>query len=68
VRYVRGALSGVSGYATDLVDSLALATSLTGAEEPAAGTGFWYLVRPDCPVGSWQSEIGAEPARDAALP
>jgi hypothetical protein len=37
---------------------------------PAAGTGLWYLFRPNCPQGgcSWQSALGAEPGRDAALP
>lgn len=32
------------------------------------GTGVSYLVRHDCPAGSWQTSIGAEPGRDAALP
>ena len=30
--------------------------------------GRFYLLRPDCPVGSWQTIVGAEPDRDAALP
>ena len=68
VVYVRGGLAGVSVYGFDLVDSLPLATSLTDSSVPASGSGFYYLWRPDCPVGSWQSTLGAEPARDAALP
>ena len=35
---------------------------------PAADTAFWYLMRPDCSVGSWQTSPGAEPARDTTLP
>jgi hypothetical protein len=58
----------VSSYGFDLFGTLPLGTSLVDATLPAAGSGFYYLVRPDCVVGSWQSSPGAEPARDAALP
>lgn len=68
VVYVRGNLTLVSSYAVDTVGSLVQATSLQDASTPAGGGGFYYLVRPDCPVGSWQSSIGAESGRDAALP
>ena len=47
---------------------LALTNDLTDSSEPASGTGFYYLVRPDCLVGSWQTSLGAEPGRDLALP
>jgi hypothetical protein len=37
---------------------------------PPDGTGLWYIVKPNCPVGSWSSggpgEVPGE--RDAALP
>jgi hypothetical protein len=52
----------------DVVESLALTTSLADSTEPESGAGFYYLLRPDCPVGSWQTSVGAEPGRDAALP
>jgi hypothetical protein len=68
VAYVRGDLAVVSSYGFDLFGTLALATTLVDASLPAAGSGIYYLVRPDCAVGSWQSSLGAEPARDAALP
>ena len=68
VVYVKGDLAAVSIYETDVVDSLALTTSLADSSVPASGAGFYYLVRPDCLVGSWQTTIGAEPGRDAALP
>jgi hypothetical protein len=68
VVYVRGHLAEVGVYGFGLVDSLPLTTSLTDVDVPVVGSGFWYLLRPDCPVGSWQSTIGAEPGRDAALP
>jgi hypothetical protein len=68
VRWVRGDLSGVSGYATLDDGILPGATSLSMAvDSPAPGSGFYYLVRPlDC--GSWQTEEEAEPQRDLSLP
>jgi len=37
---------------------------------PSVGAGLWYLVRPDCPVGSWSTGGAGEVpgARDASLP
>jgi hypothetical protein len=66
--YVRGALSAVAEYAVDLLASSKGTTELADPTEAGLGSGFYYLVRPDCPVGSWQSAVGAEPARDLALP
>jgi hypothetical protein len=68
VVYVRGDLATVNTYAVDTVQPLVLAMSLVDASLPESGAGYYYLVRPDCLVGSWQTTIGAEPARDAALP
>ena len=68
VRFVKGDLANVSSYEVDLLDSLALTDNLTDSSVPAPGTGFYYLVRPDCSVGSWQTSLGAEPERDLALP
>ncbi len=68
VIYVRGNLADVDSYAVDTVELLVLATSLTDASVPESGAGFFYLVRPDCPVGSWQTTVGVEPGRDVALP
>lgn len=68
VLYVRGNLAGVSSYVIDLVDSLPQTIRFMDSTLPAAGDGFFYLVRPNCPVGSWQSSPGAEPGRDATLP
>jgi len=68
VIYVRGDLADVDAYTVDTVELLVLATSLTDASIPGDGAGFYYLVRPDCPVGSWQTTIGAEPTRDSSLP
>jgi hypothetical protein len=68
VKYVRGSLASVSTYAIDWVQTIAHASSFVDASAPAAGSGYYYLVKPDCPVGSWQSSLGAEPGRDAALP
>jgi hypothetical protein len=62
---VRGRLSLVSSYAVDNVFNLPSATCF-----PIAGTATddYYLIQPDCPAGSWQSSLGAEPGRDPALP
>jgi hypothetical protein len=38
-------------------------------EVPPPGTGFWYVLRPDCEAGSWHSEgSGENPGRDSQLP
>jgi hypothetical protein len=66
--YVKGELTGVSGYEVESSGLLLSATSVTDASLPSSGAGFWYLVKPVCFVGSWQSEVGAEPGRDEALP
>ncbi len=68
VVYVKGNLTNVSTYTVDLVDSIALTSELTDSSVPASGAGFYYLVRPDCGVGSWQTSLGAEPGRDLVLP
>ncbi len=68
VLYARGPISGVATYTTDVVQALPQGSVLTDATQPAAGAGFYYLVRPDCPAGSWQTTPGAEPGRDAVLP
>jgi len=54
--------------------ALMLPVTLLGAvaldmstDAPATGQGLYYLVRP-LGCGSWQSEPGAEPGRDTALP
>ncbi len=68
VVYARGDLALVSTYSVDLVDSLPLGTSLVEPSLPGSGSGFFYVFRPDCPVGSWQTRLGSEPGRDIALP
>ncbi len=66
--YVRGDLAGVSSYTVNLVQSIPLTPGFTDFSTPLPDAGFFYLVRPDCPVGSWQTSVGAEPARDVELP
>ncbi len=68
VLYARGPLSAVGVYTTDVVQALPHASELSDAAQPGAGSGFYYLVRPDCPAGSWQSTVDAEPERDLVLP
>jgi hypothetical protein len=66
--YVRGALSNVDSYTTDSMVALPQAQGFNAPDQPASGAGYYYVVRPDCAVGSWQTTIGSEPARDTALP
>jgi hypothetical protein len=68
VAYVRGSLAGVATYAYDLFDTLAPTSTIVDARSPLPGEGFYYLAKPSCAVGSWQSSPGAEPGRDALLP
>jgi hypothetical protein len=68
VRYVRGDLESVDSYPVDVSGALAAALSLGDAASPPVGDGWYYLFRPDCPAGSWQTAPGAEPGRDAVLP
>jgi len=58
----------VSAFAVDRQFS-ANSNVLHDAELPLAGSGFWYLVRPDCVGASWTAAGPAElPGRDSALP
>ena len=66
--YMRGDLSLVSSYTWNLVQSVPLTASFMDLSTPSPSAAFFYLVRPDCPAGSWQTSPGAEPGRDAALP
>jgi hypothetical protein len=68
VVYVRGALSAVANYPVDIVQSLTAATSLQDLSTPTSGQGFYYLLRADSPLASWQTGLGAEPGRDGVLP
>jgi hypothetical protein len=68
VAYVRGPLESVGTYAYDLFETLPLGQTLADATLPNAGAGLYYLVKPDCAMGSWQSSPGAEPGRDDVLP
>ncbi len=66
--YATGDLALASTYTVDLVQALPLGTSFMDSSLPASGEGFFYLVKPNCGVGSWQTSLGAEPERDLALP
>ena len=68
VVYVRGTLSGVHAYSYNVLVTLPVTQTLVDAVAPAPGAGFYYLVKPDCSVGSWQSTLGEEPDRDSWLP
>jgi len=45
------------------------ANAFTDASIPAAGTGYWYLVKAGgCAATSWQSTLGSEAGRDTTIP
>jgi len=67
LRFVRGPLQQVSVLATNASGTLADTLSYTDATAPGTGTGFYYLFAPDCAGRSYQTLLGAEPARDAAV-
>jgi hypothetical protein len=68
ILYVRGALDSVPSYGFDFVQPEADSQGFQDLTLPPGNEGFYYLVRPSCAPGSWQSTVGAEPGRDAALP
>lgn len=68
VAWVRGDLLGISSYTIDSSGQETFATCLQDASTLLPGQGLYYVVRPDCAVGSWQTSFGAEPGRDAFLP
>ncbi len=68
VHFVKGDLAGVTTYQTTAEGSLVGATMLDiSLDEPGSGTGIYFVLKP-AGCGSWQTEAGAEPDRDAALP
>jgi hypothetical protein len=71
--YLRGPLAPFHGpfpeYWVDVIEAQpAAVTSIEDLATPSVDEGWYYLVRPNCAAGSWQSSAGAEPDRDAALP
>ena len=68
VHFVKGDLAGVATYQTTAEGSLVAATMLDiSLDDPAPGTGLYFVLKPSG-CGSWQTEPGAEPDRDASLP
>ena len=66
VRFVRGPLSDVDVPVADQSGSLVWATSYSDPGEPtSSGAGFYYLFGLDCPAGSYETALGAEPARNS---
>ncbi len=68
VVWVVGNLAELSSYSILASAGATNATCVSHPVLPTSGSGFYYLLRPDCAAGSWQSTIGAEPGRDTALP
>ena len=66
VRFVRGPLSSVSTMTINLSGTLNEVTGYTDTAVPTAGTGWYYIFAHDCPGRSYQTVLGAEPARDLA--
>jgi hypothetical protein len=68
VVWVRGALRDVDVYEYDRAPAEVGSTCINDSEDPAMGEGFYYLARPNCAAGSWQTVVGTEPDRDLSLP
>jgi len=70
-KLVRGSFvssPGIGAYTVGLSQS-GTGSSASDAATPSPGLGFWYLVKPlKCSQTSWQSTLGLEPGRDAAIP
>ena len=70
-RAVRGSFASSADIGAYRINFTALGTgtSVSDPSTPTAGSGYWYLVKPGgCIQSSWQSTLGAEPGRDAAIP
>lgn len=70
-RQVRGTFVSSASIGAYAVNSTTLGTGNTFADAstPAAGTGYWYLVKNGgCAQTSWQSTLGSEAGRDASIP
>ena len=68
VRFVKGDLADVATYGTSSEGLLLGATMLDiSLDDPMSGSGLYFLFRPSG-CGSWQTQAGAEPDRDTALP
>jgi hypothetical protein len=70
-RAVRGSFASSADIGAYRINFTALGTGalVSDPSTPAAGSGYWYLVKPGgCIQSSWQSAIGSEPGRDAAIP
>ena len=67
---VKGDLALVSTYEFEVFVEFPTANAIQTLSDPQPGAGFYYLVRRggSCEAASWQTEVGAEPGRDAALP
>ena len=70
-REVRGTFVSSPNLGTYAVNATMMgnANTFTDAATPAAGTGYWYLVKAGgCGATSWQSTIGSEAGRDTIIP
>lgn len=70
-RQVRGTFASSASLGAYAVSStiLGTGTSFIDASIPGTGTGYWYLVkRGGCAQTTWQSAVGLESGRDAAIP
>jgi hypothetical protein len=68
---IRGSFTTSADIGSFVVDDTdtRIGRDLPAPESPALGTGFWYLLGPDCDARSWVSGgLGELAGRDAALP
>jgi len=69
VFWISGPIHDLDVYGTDFQQALPAAVCLVDPNPaPPVGQGRYYLVREDCPAGSWQTQLGVERDRDRTLP
>ena len=68
IRYAKGNLLDVGTYSlTDDGTAFGVTSLDMSMDQPAGGGGLYYLIR-SISCGSWQTDLGAQPNRDAAMP
>jgi len=66
--WARGDLTGVGSYSIVDHASASAVSSIGSGPLPAVGAGWYVLLRPDCPLGSWSSGGAGECATPGSCP
>ena len=66
--WIGGNLNHVNVYGYTIEQTATEAVCLSDPTIPVGTQGLYYLARPSCAAGSWQTVVSAEPLRDELLP